>query len=152
MRQERRGARAALEIAALCAAVAALGANRCGVERPTQSLGNRPQSAHDWTRFGWDAGRSSAPPVAMGITAANADSLAYQEVTLDGTVDASAIYLHGVTVKGATHDVFFVTTTYGKTIAVDADSGTVLWEYTPAGYASWAGTYQITTATPRRTA
>src|SRR5581483_57645 len=26
--------------------------------------------------------------------------------------------------------------------------GRVLWRYTPAGYASWAGTAQITTATP----
>ena len=148
MTQARKGVRPAVAIGLLCLAGIALGANRCGVERPTQSLGNPPQSSHDWTRFGWDAGRSSAPPIDMGITAANADSLAYQQVNLDGTVDASAIYLHGVTVKGATHDAFFVTTTYGKTIAVDADSGTVLWEYTPAGYAGWSGSAQITTATP----
>ena len=105
-------------------------------------------SEHDWPRFGFDAGRSSAPGLNAGITAANVDSLVRQQVTLDGTVDASAIYLHGVTVKGATHNTFFVTTTYGKTIAIDADSGTVLWEYTPSGYAGWAGTAQITTSTP----
>ncbi len=115
----------------------------------TTGLGGRPvANPHDWTRFDFDPGRSGAPGVDMAITAANVDSLVRQQVSLDGTVDASAIYLHGVTVKGATHDVFFVTTTYGKTIAVDADSGTVLWEFTPAGYAGWAGTYQITTATP----
>jgi len=113
------------------------------------SLGGRPvANPHDWPRFGWDPGRSSAPSADMAITAANVDSLVRQQVTLDGTVDASAIYLHAVTVKGATRDVFFLTTTYGKTIAVDADSGTVLWEYTPPGYAGYAGTYQITTATP----
>ena len=105
-------------------------------------------SSQDWPRFGYDAGRSSAPTVPMGITIVNVDSLVRQQVTLDGTVDASAIYLHAVTVKGATHNTFFVTTTYGKTIAIDADSGTVLWEYTPAGYSGWAGSYQITTATP----
>lgn len=102
----------------------------------------------DWTRFGWDARRSSAPTIETGITAANVASLARQQVALDGTVDASAIYLHGVQVQGATHDVFFLTTTYGKTIAIDADSGTVLWEYTPPSYAALAGTYRITTATP----
>jgi outer membrane protein assembly factor BamB len=63
-------------------------------------------------------------------------------------VDASAIYLSGASARGATHDVFFVTTTYGKTIAVDARDGSILWEYTPADYASWAGSYRITTATP----
>jgi outer membrane protein assembly factor BamB len=63
-------------------------------------------------------------------------------------VDASAIYLHGASVGGGTHDTFFVTTTYGKTLAIDADSGKVLWEYTPASYSALAGSAQITTATP----
>jgi len=105
-------------------------------------------SRDDWPRFGFDPGRASAPPFDAGISAANVDSLVRQQVALDGTVDASAIYLHGVMVKGGTHNVFFLTTTYGKTIAVDADSGTVLWEFTPPGYSGWAGSSQITTATP----
>ena len=63
-------------------------------------------------------------------------------------MDASAIYLHGVSVDGSLHDVFFVTTTYGKTIALDADSGDTLWEYTPSNFTSWAGTAQITNSTP----
>jgi outer membrane protein assembly factor BamB len=71
-----------------------------------------------------------------------------QQVALDGTVDASAIYLHGVRVNGGTHDVFFVTTTYGKTIAIDADNGSVLWRFTPSGYDSWAGSRRITNSTP----
>ena len=145
------GFRAGLLLAA-CALGAAL-ASGCRTKAATTSTGGGGNpgggtSQNDWTRFGWDAARSSAPGPAMGITAANVDSVQRQQVTLDGTVDASAIYLHAATVKGATHNAFFVTTTYGKTIAIDADSGTVLWEYTPSGYAGWAGTYQITTATP----
>jgi hypothetical protein len=105
-------------------------------------------STHDWTTFGWDVGRSSASTDATGITAANVATMRRQQVTIDGTVDASAIYLHGVQVKGAAHDVFFVTTTYGKTIAIDADRGTVLWEFTPGSYGSVAGSRQITTSTP----
>jgi outer membrane protein assembly factor BamB len=104
--------------------------------------------AHDWTRFGFDAARSSASPYATAITASNARQLQRQRVELDGTADSSPIFLHDVVVGGALHDVFFVTTTYGKTVAVDAASGRVLWRYVPAGYASWAGTYRITTATP----
>ncbi|HZS24058.1 MAG TPA: PQQ-binding-like beta-propeller repeat protein [Gaiellaceae bacterium] len=105
-------------------------------------------SAADWTRFGWDAVRTSAPTFSTGISAANVASLHRQQVQLDGTVDSSPIYLSGVTVGGATHDVFFVTTTYGKTEAVDAANGAVLWRFTPPGYSSWAGSPQITTATP----
>src|SRR5581483_9174356 len=77
----------------------------------------------DWTMFGWNPGRTSAPDVATGITAADLPGLQRQQVPIDGTVDGAAIYLHGVVVKGARHDVFFVTTTYGKTLAIDADRG-----------------------------
>jgi outer membrane protein assembly factor BamB len=105
-------------------------------------------AGNDWTRFGWSASRSSAPTFATGITAANVHSLKRQQVQLGGTADSSPIYLHGVQVAGGTHDVFFVTTTYGKTVAVDAASGKVLWVFTPPGYSSWAGSGQITTATP----
>ncbi|MGH9418564.1 MAG: hypothetical protein ACRD3J_01215, partial [Thermoanaerobaculia bacterium] len=53
-------------------------------------------SSHDWTQFGWDVSRSSASADATGITAGNVASLRRQQVALDGTVDGSPIYLHGV--------------------------------------------------------
>lgn len=112
---------------------------------PGRALATAP---HDWPMFGWDVSRSSAPPVAMGIDAGNLHALRRQQVRIGGTVDASAIYLHGVTIRGARHDAFFVTTTYGKTLAIDADTGAVLWEFTPRSYDSVKGTYRITTATP----
>jgi PQQ-like domain len=105
-------------------------------------------AGHDWTRFGWNAVRSSAPTFSTGVTAANVKSLQRQVVQIDGTADSSPIYLHAVQVGGATHDVLFVTTTYGKTNAIDAASGNTLWRFTPPGYSSWAGSAQITTATP----
>ena len=105
-------------------------------------------AAADWTQFGWDAAASSASTGAAGITASNLSSLRRRQVSIDGTVDASAIYLHAIGVNGSEHDVFFVTTSYGKTIAIDANQGSVLWEFTPAKYAAWAGTRQITNSTP----
>jgi PQQ-like domain len=105
-------------------------------------------SSHDWTRFGWDARRSNDDPHSTGITAANVGSLVRQQIQLPGTVDSSAIYLHGVAIHGATHDAFFVTTTYGITLAIDAANGHILWQWTPPGYSHWARTAQITTATP----
>ena len=104
--------------------------------------------SQDWPTFGGNVQSTSANSVATGITASNVAQLTRRQVKLDGTVDASAIYLHDATVHAAPHDVIFVTTTYGKTLALDADSGAVLWEYTPASYPKLAGTRQITNSTP----
>ena len=137
---------------ALLLAVAGLLLAACGSSGSTSGVhGARKTiaaSSLDWTRFGWDARRSNDDPHATGITAANVGSLARQQVHLPGTVDSSAIYLHGVSVHGATHDAFFVTTTYGITLAIDASSGSILWRWTPPGYSRRAGSAQITTATP----
>lgn len=106
------------------------------------------QTSQDWPEFGGDAASSSALNASTGINGGNVASLHRREVQLDGTVDSTPIYLHDVSVKGAKHDVFFVTTTYGKTIAIDAANGKILWEYTPEKYSDWAGTRQITNSTP----
>jgi hypothetical protein len=131
-----------LGLVALAALAVGLCAGAAAGGRTATAAGN------DWTRFGWSASRSSAPTFPTGITAANVTSLVRRQVQLDGTADSSPIYLHAAQVGGAAHDVFFVTTTYGKTEAIDAASGTVLWRFTPPGYDSWAGSPQITTATP----
>jgi hypothetical protein len=105
-------------------------------------------TGHDWPRFNYSPWRTGAPAFATGISAANVAQLKRRQVRLPGTADSSPIYLHAVQVGGATHDVFFVTTTYGKTLAIDAASGTILWTFTPRGYSTWVGSPQITTATP----
>jgi outer membrane protein assembly factor BamB len=106
------------------------------------------QAGSDWTQYGWDLSSSGASTRPTGITAQNVASLSRHQVQLDGTVDSSVIYLKGVAVKGSSHDVFFMTTTYGKTIAVDANQGAVLWEFTPPNFDSWVGSRQITNSTP----
>ena len=102
----------------------------------------------DWPMFGGNLESTSANPMPTGITPANLAHLTRRQVKLDGTVDASAIYLGGVSIHGVSHNVAFVTTTYGKTLAIDADSGDILWEYTPDSYARLAGTRQISNSTP----
>ena len=67
---------------------------------------------------------------------------------LPGTADSSPIYVHGALVGGATRNVAVVTTTYGRTVAIDADSGRILWTFTPPGYGRVAGSSQITTTSP----
>ena len=102
----------------------------------------------DWPMFGGDVESTSANSQPTGITATNILQLAHRTIKLDGTVDASAIYLKGISIRGAPRDTTFVTTSYGKTLALDADSGSLLWEYTPSGYQASAGTRQITNSTP----
>jgi outer membrane protein assembly factor BamB len=101
----------------------------------------------DWPQFGGDVSGSGVSADTT-IAASNVASLHRLQVALDGTVDASAIYLKGASVKGTSHDTFFVTTSYGKTIAIDADKGAILWEFTPPKFRSLSGTRQITNSTP----
>ena len=104
--------------------------------------------AQSWPMFGGNLQSTSANSGDTGITAANVSRLSRRQVQLDGLVDASAIYLHGATIRGARHDAIFVTGSYGKTMAVDAASGALLWEYTPPSYRYLAGTRQFTNSTP----
>ncbi|HUE27781.1 MAG TPA: PQQ-binding-like beta-propeller repeat protein, partial [Solirubrobacteraceae bacterium] len=102
----------------------------------------------DWTQFNYDAQRSGVGPADTGITAGDVGALETRVVHVDGTVDSSAVELHGISVRGRVRDVLFVTTTYGKTIAIDPRTGARLWEYTPSDIGSYEGGPQITTATP----
>lgn len=102
----------------------------------------------DWTQFGYDSTRRNAGPAATGITRASVAAMQRQEVPLGGTVDSSPIFVRSVPVGGAKHDLFVVTTTFGKAFAIDAATGAVLWAFTPSGYESWAGTARITTSSP----
>jgi outer membrane protein assembly factor BamB len=102
----------------------------------------------DWPTFDVTPSRTGVFTGPTSINAGNVARLRRQRVSLPGTVDSSPIYLHGVRVAGARRDVFVMTTTYGRTLAVDAAGGRILWTFTPPGYSSWAGSRQITQAAP----
>ncbi len=128
-------------------------AGRC-LHADRQSF-RHPESAHvstarllDWPEFGLNPQRSDFSPLSTGITASNVAHLRRIAVSLPGTVDSSPVYLHEASVAGATHSVVIVTTSYGKTLALDANSGHILWTFTPPGYSRWAGSAQITVSSP----
>jgi hypothetical protein len=144
---------------ALCTLVGACGSGPAPAvpQPPTAATASIPAPARlsasttpllDWPEFGLDPQRSNVSPDSTGITAASVAHLRRQRIALPGTIDSSPIYLHGVTVAGAVRDVAVVTTTYGRTLALDASDGRPLWTFTPPGYSHWAGTAQITTASP----
>ena len=91
-------------------------------------------TARDWPTFGGSNARSNANLSPSRITAANVASMVRQQVTVSAPIDAGLIYLSGVTVNGALHDVYFGTTNMGRTVAIDADAGKVLWEYVSPGF------------------
>jgi outer membrane protein assembly factor BamB len=135
----------------LFAAFAALGALVVGAAIATAAPRVRIASApllRNWPEFGLNPQRSDTTADSTGITAGNLRHLRRVVVALPGTPDNSAIYLHGALVDGARHDVAFVTTSYGITLAVDANSGAILWRFDPRDLASWQGSAQVTTATP----
>ena len=80
-------------------AVAALLAGAAFVVAGRRESGRRGRT--DWPQFGFDAARHNVGPASTGITAGNVGRLRRQQVQLDGTVDSSPIYLHGVTVGGS---------------------------------------------------
>jgi outer membrane protein assembly factor BamB len=95
-----------------------------------------PQS---WPLFGYDTARHNQGPASTGITAANVGHLSHRQIRLDGTVDSSPIYVNGT---------LYVTTTYGRTEAIDPRSGRVKWRFVPPAYSRVAGSAQITNASP----
>src|SRR5205085_3573779 len=94
------------------------------------------------------AARSGVGPADTGINPGNLGQLSLRRVSIDGTVDSSAIELHGIKAAGRARDVIFVTTTYGRTIAIDPGTGTKLWEFVPSDIRGYEGSARITTATP----
>jgi len=143
--------------ACACASIAACGGGAqtassaprtspAAIPDATGASGNQRLLA--WREFGLDPQRSNVSEAGTAINSGNVGHLRHTTVALAGAVDSSPIYLHGARVDGSAHDVVVVTTTYGKTFAIDADSGHVLWTFTPPGFQGWAGSSQITTASP----
>jgi outer membrane protein assembly factor BamB len=128
--------------AILAVGLIAVFATTSGAEDRTARVGG------NWLRFGYDSARGNAGPTRTGITAGNVRRLVLRRVPVDGTIDSSPIYLRDALVKRHRHDVFIATTSYGKVLAIDADSSRLLWRFTPPNYTSWAGTYRLTTSSP----
>ena len=102
----------------------------------------------DWLRFDYDAQRSGVYPSSTGIDRSDLGRLQRRVVRLSGVADSSAVELHGVLAGGRVRDLIFVTTTYGKTIAIDPTTGATVWRYVPRDIAAYLGSSQIKTATP----
>jgi outer membrane protein assembly factor BamB len=65
------------------------------------------------------------------LTTANVTSAGFgllRTVGVDGKVDAQPLYLSGLSIGGGTHNVVYVATEHDSVYAIDADSGSTLWQ------------------------
>lgn len=125
----------------VAAAVLAIAATALAAGTPAVPSG-------DWTTFDYNAQRSGVGPADTGITPADLHSLRRIAVRIPGTVDSAAVELADVPVRGAAHDVAIMTTSYGRTLALNLANGRLLWQFAPASIRSLQGGSQITTAAP----
>jgi outer membrane protein assembly factor BamB len=153
--QTRKAVRALACATALAVALVACGGHVAGasMRAPSATTMSTPATAAsvpsgDWMEFDYDAQRSGVGPADTGIDAGNLGSLQTRVLGISGVADSSAVELHGVSLDGRVRDVIFITTTYGKTLAIDPATGTILWQFTPRDIGSYDGSAQITTATP----
>ena len=115
---------------------------------PDPAVASTARRLMDWPEFGLDPQRSDVSEASTGITSANVAHLRHVTVSLQGTVDSSPIYLHGALVDGASHDLVVVTTTYGRTLAIDAEAGTSCGPSRRRAMENGPAAPRITTASP----
>ncbi len=92
----------------------------------------------DVTTYKYDNSRTGQNLKETKLTPANVNSATFgllRQLSVDGKVDAQPLYLSGLTVNGAVHNVLFVATENDSVYAFDADSGAQLWKVSliPAG-------------------
>ncbi len=109
---------------------------------PALALAQHTHSAHGattskiaWLAFDGGGARSGANYAEGAITPSTVSHLTqFWHVTLPAVVDGSPVEQPNVVINGVSHDMLFVTTTTGSLLAIDAQSGNILWRADhPAG-------------------
>ena len=83
-----------------------------------------------------DVGRTGQNLTESVLTLSNVNSTSFGKLRLlaaDGKVDAQPLYISGLTVQGAAHNVLFVATEHDSVYAYDVDSGALLWQVSLLG-------------------
>jgi outer membrane protein assembly factor BamB len=89
-----------------------------------------PTQHTDVLTFRNDLARTGQNLTESVLTPANVSAASFGKLRMlaaDGKVDAAPLYISGLTVQGAAHNVVFVATENDSVYAYDADSGAVLW-------------------------
>ncbi len=96
-----------------------------------------PTQRTDVVTYKNDAARTGQNLTESVLTLTNVNSASFGQLgfflSTDGKVDAQPLYLSGLTVKGAAHNVVLVATESDSVYAFDADTGAVLWQVSLLG-------------------
>jgi hypothetical protein len=100
--------------------------------------GSNPMPAQpaDLVTYKNDLARTGQNLTESILTLANVNSSHFglqRSLPTDGKVDAQPLYLAGLTVQGAKHNVLFVATENDSVYAFDVDSGATLWQVSVLG-------------------
>jgi outer membrane protein assembly factor BamB len=97
-----------------------------------------PTQPTDITTYKYDPARTGQNLTESLLTTSNVSATSFgllRFLSTDGKVDAQPLYLSGLAVQGATHNVVLVATENDSVYAFDADSGAQLWKASLLGAA-----------------
>ncbi|CAL8479690.1 PQQ-binding-like beta-propeller repeat protein (plasmid) [Caballeronia sp. S22] len=114
------------------------GATSAAASRAASSVANAssPGNAMDVVTWHNDIARTGQQLAETTLTLANVNQNTFGKLafySVDGAVDAQPLFLAGVPIAGATHNVVYVATENGSVYAFDADSGATLWKISTLG-------------------
>ncbi|HEX7432432.1 MAG TPA: hypothetical protein VF326_02145, partial [Anaerolineaceae bacterium] len=92
-------------------------------------------TGYNWPQFNGDSQHSGSNTQERFISPENVSrlKLLYQ-VNLPGVADGSPIYLSAVSTPAGTKNLLYMTTRQGHILAVEAETGSIVWEHQiPAG-------------------
>src|SRR5439155_6363511 len=94
-------------------------------------------AGHDWLQFN-DPPDATIGVAQRSVTAANVSRLrVVWRMKLPELTDGSAVYLSSVETEWGMRDLVIVLTTSGRLVALDADSGVLIWQTTPPDGPRW---------------
>ncbi len=98
---------------------------------PSGGGSTTPTQTTDILTYKYDVSRSGLNATESVLTTANVNATSFgllRFLPADGKVDAQPLYLAGLSVNGATHNVLFVASENDTVYAYDADTGALLWQ------------------------
>jgi PQQ enzyme repeat len=107
-----------------------------GSTPPPSGGSGTPTQPTDILTYKYDISRSGSNLTESVLTTGNVNATSFgllRFLPADGKVDAQPLYLSGLTLNGATHNVVYVATENDSVYAYDADTGAVLWQVSLLG-------------------
>jgi outer membrane protein assembly factor BamB len=124
--------RRSLAVVAFIAGLVALGSTLIALIAVLVTLRLQAPASADWTQFGFDASGTRSNPAEAEIQASNVAGMhLVWRFKLPDIADSTPAYLHSLHFPdGTERDVLYLTTKSGSLVALDADSGRLLWRKT----------------------